>query len=173
MSTLAIGDAWLTTDIPALPRAVGWIHVAPLLRSDFPSAATLAEIARGRRLSLDGQGLVRPARLGEFELDGDYDPELLRDVWVLKLSAEEAAVLGDVAALPVPELVVTHGPAGATLYAEGRVEEIPARAIGGSQTGTGDIFALSYVDARSRGLTPSRAASAATAVVAAILEQER
>ena len=73
-----VGDTWLPADLPALADEVRWVHVAPLARSDFP-AETLAAAARGRRLSLDGQGLVRAGRdSGELELDGDYDPELLR-----------------------------------------------------------------------------------------------
>ncbi|HEY7018163.1 MAG TPA: hypothetical protein VH297_06805, partial [Gaiellaceae bacterium] len=51
----AIGDPWTPADVPALPDAVSWVHVAPLARTDFP-AETLAELARGRQLSYDGQG---------------------------------------------------------------------------------------------------------------------
>jgi sugar/nucleoside kinase (ribokinase family) len=171
MRVLALGDTWLPSDIPALPAAACWIHVAPLLRTDF-SAQTLAALGRGRRLSLDGQGLVRPGRLGELELDADYDPELLREVSVLKLSDEEAAVLGDLGALAVPELLVTHGAAGATVYADGQVEEIPADPIGGNHTGTGDAFSIAYVAARSLGAPPIDAARQATAVVAALLAEE-
>lgn len=168
MEVLSLGDTWLPSDLPALPAGVGWIHVAALLRSDFPPAS-LAALAAGRRLSLDGQGLVRPARVGELVLDADYDPELLRAVWVLKLNEEEAAVLGDPARLGVPELVVTRGARGATVYADGRVEEIPARAVGDNHTGTGDQFAVAYLDGRAGGLDPASAARRATAVVAALL----
>src|SRR5206468_93853 len=75
-------------------RGIDWVHVAPLARSDFP-VETLAELARGRRLSLDGQGLVRPAEIGPLRLDGGYDPALLRAVTVLKLAEEEALLLAD------------------------------------------------------------------------------
>ncbi len=92
---------------------------------------------------------------------------------VLKLSDEEAAVLGDLEALGVPELVVTHGPVGATVYFEGRVEEIPARAIGGNHTGTGDAFSVSYIAARACGLAPAGAARRATAVGASVLSEGR
>jgi sugar/nucleoside kinase (ribokinase family) len=170
MQVLAIGDTWLSSDLPSLPVDADWVHVAPLLRSDFP-AETLATLAQGRRLSLDGQGLVRPGRLGPLELDGRYDPDLLRDVDVLKLSDEEAEVLGDVAGLPVGELLVTHGPHGATVYIDGRPEEIGASAIGGNHTGTGDAFAISYLAARSAGFDPADAARSATAVVAALLSE--
>src|SRR5205823_623776 len=71
---------------------------------------------KGRRLSFDGQGLVRPPRTGPLELDADYDPELLRHVSILKLAEEEAAVLGDLSALDVPEIVVTHGTRGCHVH---------------------------------------------------------
>jgi sugar/nucleoside kinase (ribokinase family) len=171
MRIVALGDTWLPSDLPALPGSARWIHVAPLARSDFP-AETLAAVARGRRLSLDGQGLVRPARTGELELDADYDPELLRHVWVLKLSDEEAAPLGDPAGLPVREVLVTHGSSGATVYARDRVEHVPAFAIGANPTGAGDGFCISYIAARAAGFAPAAAARRATAVVASMLAEE-
>lgn len=171
MELEALGDTWLPEDVPTLPAAVEWVHVAPLARSDFP-AETLAAIAHGRRLSLDGQGLVRVPETGELRLDADYDPELLRHVSVLKLSEEEAEVLGDPAAIPVPEVIVTHGSRGSTLYLAGHPEKVPAFALPAEPTGAGDAFSISYVAARSIGSTPSAAAGYATAVVGAVLGLE-
>jgi sugar/nucleoside kinase (ribokinase family) len=144
------------------------VHVAPLARSDFP-AETLAALGRRRRLSFDGQGLVRVPELGPLRLDTDFDPDLLRHVWVLKLAEEEAAVLGDLAALRVREILVTHGSRGATLYVGGRREEVRARPIAGDPTGSGDAFATAYVVARNAGFAPLGAARRATAVVASLL----
>src|SRR5712692_3092834 len=104
----AIADPW-TPDELELPLA-RWVHVAPLARSDFPPE-TLAALARGRRISLDGQGLVRPARTGLLEPNADYDPDLLRSVSILKLSEDEAELLLDglderaLRRLGVPEIV--------------------------------------------------------------------
>src|SRR5205085_883611 len=53
MTVERLGDAWHPQDVAAVPRAA-WVHVAPLLRGDFP-AEMLAALARGRRLSFDGQ----------------------------------------------------------------------------------------------------------------------
>jgi sugar/nucleoside kinase (ribokinase family) len=142
--------------------------VAPLARSDFPSE-TLARIARGRRLSLDGQGLVRVPALGELRLDSAYDPALLEHVQVLKLAEEEAEVLGDPAALPVPEVLVTYGTRGATVYAEGKVEHVGAFGIDTDPTGAGDAFSIAYIAARDRRLRPVPAARHAAAVVAEML----
>jgi sugar/nucleoside kinase (ribokinase family) len=164
----ALGDRWMPGDVPALPDAASWIHVAPLARSDFP-AETLAAIAEGRRLALDGQGLVRVGEVGELRLDADFDPELLRHVSMLKLSEEEAEVLGDPAALDVPEVIVTHGSRGSTLYLDGRPERVPAFPLGADPTGAGDAFSIAYVAARSIGSSPPAAAGFATAVVGAVL----
>ena len=87
----AIADPWTPEEVEV--RA-SWVHVAPLSRSDFP-AETLAALARGRRVSFDGQGLVRPARTGLLEPDGAYDPEVLRFVSILKIADDEAAMLVD------------------------------------------------------------------------------
>jgi sugar/nucleoside kinase (ribokinase family) len=168
MRVEAVGDSWQPQDVPRLPDAVRWVHVAPLARSDFP-AETLAEIGRRRRLLLDGQGLVRVPKVGPLELDGDFDPELLRHLAALKLSEEEAEVIGDPESLPVREVIVTHGSRGATLYYGGRVERIHTRRLPGDPTGAGDAFSISYVAARSTGLTPSAAAHRGTAVVRALL----
>ena len=59
-------------------------------------------------------------RVGPLQLDADFDPELLRHIWVLKLSDEEAEVVGDVAALGVREVLLTHGSRGATVLVGGR-----------------------------------------------------
>ena len=76
-------------------RRVEWVHVAPLLRGDFPPE-TLERIAHRRRLLLDGHGLIRARRgSARLALDGDFDPALLRHVSILKLADEEAeAILG-------------------------------------------------------------------------------
>ena len=168
MDVLALGDSWAPDELPALPDEVSFVHCAPLARSDFP-AETLAAAARGRRLSLDGQGLVRPERTGPLVLDSDFDPELLRHVWVLKLSDEEAETIGDPTALPVHELLLTHGSRGATIVAKGRTEHVPAFVIDGDPTGAGDAFCISYLAARSKGYAPFAAGRRATAVVASLL----
>ena len=110
-----------------------WVHAGALARSDFP-AETMAELARGRRVSLDGQGLVRPARTGPLELDADFDPEVLRHVTILKLAEEEAeALLGGeptedaLRELGVPEVLVTFGSLGSLVLANGQLERVDAR----------------------------------------------
>lgn len=161
------GDPWSPADADAVPRGA-WVHVAPLLRSDFP-AETLAALARGRRLSLDGQGLVRASDEGPLRLDADFDPAVLEHVQILKLAEEEAEVVGAVDELGVPEVLVTYGPRGSRVYYEGRSEEVGAWPVAADPTGSGDAFSAAYLAGRSRGLTPVSAARRATAVVGALL----
>jgi sugar/nucleoside kinase (ribokinase family) len=174
----AVGDAWTTEDV-ALPPDVAWVHVAPLVRSDFPPSA-LAALARGRRISFDGQGLVRAAEVGAVRLDAAYDPAVLRHVSVLKLAEEEAAViLSDtspttVASLGVPEVVITLGSRGSVVYVNGDATPVPCHPIGDVDlTGCGDAFGVGYLAARSDGLGPVAAARRATALVALLLTSRR
>ena len=169
----AIADPWTPDEVQL--AGASWVHVAPLARSDFP-AETLDALARGRHVSLDGQGLVRPARVGPLEPDGDYDPAVLRSISVLKLSEHEAALLVDglderaLARLGVPEVVVTLGSRGCIVFHEGIAELVRARRVESADpTGAGDAFAAVYITARSRGAAPTAAARRASALVADVL----
>ena len=144
------------------------MHVAPLLRSDFP-AETLAALAHGRRLSFDGQGLVRAAETGPLRLDADFDSALLEHVQILKLAEEEAEVVGAVDELGVPEVLVTYGERGSRVYFNGRSEEVGAWPVAEDPTGSGDAFSAAYLAGRAHGLTPVSAARRATALVGALL----
>jgi sugar/nucleoside kinase (ribokinase family) len=163
----ALGDAWAPRDLAVLP-STRWVHVAPLSRHEFPTE-TIAALARRCRVSFDGQGLVRVPEVGPLKLDDDYDRELLRYLWVLKLAEEEAEVVGDPQSLGVREVIVTQGSRGATVYAAGIKEHVRAHALDVDPTGAGDAFATAYVVARNAGFGPVGAARRATAVVAAVL----
>ncbi len=167
MTVEQLGDAWTPADAAVVPGGA-WVHVAPLLRSDFP-AETLAALARGRRLSLDGQGLVRVAERGPLRLDSEFDPALLEHVQILKLAEEEAEVVGAVDKLGVPEVLVTFGPRGSCVYVGGRAQDVGAWPVAADPTGSGDAFSAAYLVGRSQGLTPTSAARKATAVVGALL----
>jgi sugar/nucleoside kinase (ribokinase family) len=169
MSIEALGDVWQPGDVPELPSG-RWVHVAPLVRGEWP-LETIAALARRRRVSFDGQGLVRARELGPLRLDDDFDRELLRHIWVLKLADEEAEVLGDPAALGVREVLVTHGSRGSTIYYGGRIEDVPAHPVGTDPTGAGDAYATAYIVARNAGFAPPGAARRATAVVASMLSR--
>ncbi|MFN2468997.1 MAG: carbohydrate kinase family protein [Gaiellaceae bacterium] len=179
----AVGSPWNAEDAAwagEVLAGVDWVHVAPLLRSDFGVDA-LAALARGRRLSLDGQGLVRVPASGPLSLDADYDPALLRSVSILKLAEEEALVAAGgvdeeaLRELGVPEVVVTLGSRGAIVCAGGPAELIPTRALPPGSvdaTGAGDAFAAAYLVARAGGSAPPAAARSAAAVVSGVLTGE-
>jgi sugar/nucleoside kinase (ribokinase family) len=118
----------------------------------------------------DGQGLVRTRKIGALALDGSLDRSALRHVSILKLSVEEAEALADdPRELGVPEVLVTRGVEGATVYAPDGAHEIPARRVAADPTGAGDAFAAGYLAARAHGHVPASAARRATALVAALL----
>src|SRR5918992_2185 len=174
MTVDGLGDPWTPDDARGwIAGAVGrseWVHAAGLARSDFP-AESLAELARGRRLSLDGQALVRPGRTGPLELDADSAPAVLEHVTVLKLAEEELEATGrEPADFGVPEVLVTRASRGSFVYAGGRVEEVRARPVGSADlTGSGDAFMAAYLAARAAGQRPLGAARRATALVYGLL----
>ena len=169
-----IGDVWSPQDVVQLPYGA-WVHVGPLLRGDFP-ARTLAAIARGRRISLDGQGLTRVRAVGPLQLERDPDlDQLLRLVSILKLAEEEAvALVGGLdaealAGLGLPEVVVTFGSRGSLVIAGGKATEVKARYVATDPTGSGDAFAATYLASRASGHAPPAAARRATELVGAML----
>ena len=182
MTVDAIGQPWSPSDAESLAPAVGWVHVAPLLRSDFPADALVALAADGRVLSFDGQGLVRAPELGPMRVDASFDPAVLEPISILKLAEDEAVVLAggtfherDATALAAPEILVTFGSAGCTLYVEGDSEHVPAAwpVLGVQTTGAGDVFMVGYVAARSDGEDPKAAAELASELVARMLDERK
>jgi sugar/nucleoside kinase (ribokinase family) len=175
MHVEAIGEPWCEGDEPdRVLRLVEWIHVAPLLRDDFPPEA-LERIARRRRVLLDAHGLVRPRRVGPLALDADFDRALLRHVAILKLSEEEAhtilggADLEELRELGVPEVVVTFGAGGSLVLTRDAAVRVTAQPARGDPTGAGDAFSVAYLSARAGGHRPISAARRASALVTALL----
>jgi sugar/nucleoside kinase (ribokinase family) len=174
-----VGEPWAADDLrgwvaEALDDAE-WVQVAPLARGEFGPDA-IRELARGRRLLLDAQGLVREAHTGPLVLAGEPDPDVLRHLTVLKLAYEEAeALLGGydeatLLGLGVPEVLVTFGSHGCSLLADGELTEVRARAVDRDPTGAGDAFGAGYVAARNAGAAPRDAARRAADLVSELLE---
>jgi sugar/nucleoside kinase (ribokinase family) len=181
MGVTAIGTTWQPDDAAALAPDVVWVHVAPLLRSDFP-AATLSALADGRRLSFDGQGLVRVPRVGPLTTDADFDPAVLASVTTIKLSEEEARMVArgpfdrsSAAALGVPEVLLTLGSHGAVVFTDGGDTFVPAAwpVLGVQTTGAGDAFMVGYATSRADGHDPVQAARDASRLVAEMLEARK
>jgi sugar/nucleoside kinase (ribokinase family) len=177
MGLAAIGDTWRPEDVPSLPDAVRWVHVAPLARSDFP-AETIAALARdGRRLLLDAQGVVRLGTTGPLAEDSNVDPAIFRELAILTMNELEAqALVGGtdperLRSLGVAEVVLTRASRGAVAVTGGQATEIPAARVEGAvdPTGAGDSFALVYLEARSRGAEPAEAGAHAARVVAELI----
>lgn len=180
MGVTAVGQQWSPEDVQALDPAVTWVHVAPLLRSDFPPRTLAALAADGRRVSFDGQGLVRVPRPGPLAVDARFDRALLGSLSVLKLAEDEAHVVAggafgadEARALGVAEVLVTLGSAGSVVHAGGRAVHVPAAwpVLGVETTGAGDLFMVAYVAARSEGAEPVEAARSASALVAGVLDE--
>lgn len=182
MTVHAVGPQWQPADVEAARIDSQWVHVAPLLRSDFPVDTLRRLVADGRLISYDGQGLVRRPQAGPLTLDADFDPSVLSSIHILKLADDEVAVLADAGfgvevahGLGVPEIVVTHGSGGSDLYLADQRIAVPAtwRVSGVQATGAGDMFAVTYVAGRAQGRTPVRAATDAARFVAEQLEIRR
>ena len=182
MSVEAIGPVWGEAEIEAADPNTTWVHLAPLLRTDFPPG-TLALLAqRGHRVAYDGQGLVRADRLGPLVVDRHYPPELLQNIDVLKLAEDEALIVADgpfdesaAERLAVPEILVTYGSEGCDIYTENRCVRVPAawRVDNVQTTGAGDMFTSCYVANRAAGADPAAAAKVASELVATELEKRR
>ena len=178
-----IGHTWSEADIDRLEIDSEWVHLAPLLRSDFPVATVARLAARGHRVAYDGQGLVRVPQIGELTLDARYDPQLLRHLTVIKLSEDETAVVasehGRERALQklsdIPELLLTHGSRGAEIRAGGTLSHVaPDRVVADVQTtGAGDVFMIAYLIGRARDLAPAAAATLGAEVAAAMLAERK
>ena len=167
------GERWRPSDLDDL-ELEQWVHAAPLLEGDVDADVLRAIADRGCRISFDGQGLIRRRATGPLRLGPPGDRGLLRLVDVLKLSQEEAQVLGcEAAELGVEEVIVTRGSQGATVYAGGRVEDIrPSRIVEGAEpTGAGDAFVAGYVTARAAGVDPAEAAAFAAELVVELLAE--
>ena len=180
MTVEALGDPWTPESLRDARINTTWVHLAALLRSEFPAEAVAQLRGAGHCVSLDGQGLVRIARRGPMAVDNRYDPAILGEVSVRKLADDEAPVIAGgeftettAARLGVPEILVTFGSAGADVYLDGRRSHVcaPRRISGVHTTGSGDMFAVSYAAARAAGRDPIAAAQAACALVARVLER--
>ena len=156
MAVDVVGDPWHEDELRL--DGIEWAYVAPLLRGEID----VGWVAQGRRVLLDGHGIVRVPEAGPLRLDGNFDRDTLRHVAMLKLADEEEKAAGPV---DVPELIVTHGARGATVNGV----HVKAEPVDGDPTGAGDMFGAAYLVSRSEGADPVAAAQRATALVSELL----
>ncbi len=183
MVLYSIGHTWSEEDIDELQIDSEWVHLAPLVRTDFSVAAVARLAARGHRVGYDGQGLVRVPQIGELTFDARYDPEMLPHLTTLKLSEDETAVVasadGRERALErlshIPELLLTHGSRGAEVRSDGTHSQVaPDQVVADVQTtGAGDVFMIAYLIGRARDLAPVAAAALGANVAATMLAERK
>jgi sugar/nucleoside kinase (ribokinase family) len=181
MNVDAVGDPWTTSDIEGWAagalEGVGWLQVAGLLRSHFPTDVVASLARGGRRLLLDAQGVLRRARTGPLQRDDDVDRDAFAHLAVLKVNEDEGRILAgglepeQLRALGAEETLLTLGSRGALVIAGDTVAEVPAHPARGAvdPTGAGDSFSVVYLDGRARGLAPAAAAERASAAVAELI----
>ena len=157
-------------EVPPAWRGAAVVHLGPVAGECDPA---LVEIFPGSFLGVTPQGWMRrwdqEGRVGPAPWDGAEAVLARADAVVL--SQEDVA--GDEAQVArwarlTPLLVLTRGPAGCTLFVDGRAEDVPATPIPEvDPTGAGDIFAAAFFVLIQRGWSPLEAARFANCVAAA------
>ena len=133
--------------------------------------------ARGHRLVVDAQGLVRHGRVGPLVSDGDVDPALLGHITALKLNDEEAVQLcggtdeESLRSLGIPEIVLTLGSDGALIISGDVTTRVDAVPIEAPSTRPAPVTpsSSSYAAARERGVGPHEAGLIASRFVSTII----
>jgi sugar/nucleoside kinase (ribokinase family) len=114
--------------------------------------------------------------------DADYPPELLSSVTALKLSEQEAQVVAggspfgsdEAAALGVPEVLLTLGSRGVTVFTDDGETLVTGRAVEDvNATGAGDTFMVAYAAERAAGRDTLEAAEQACTFVSEVLEARK
>ncbi len=160
-------------------------HFGPLTREDIPLQVLRRAVGKAKIVSLDVQGMVRPARLGVITQEDRADKKKwLACVHILKADETEAFILSGetamdraavvLASFGPEEVVITLGHRGSLVYtAAQRLHKIPGwtpRRLA-DPTGCGDTYMAGYLYERLRGTTPEMAARFAAAMATLKLER--
>jgi len=165
-------------------RLSAWaFHFGPLVNRDIPLPVLKEAAGKASVVSLDVQGMVRPARLGMITQEDRADKERWLE-WVdfLKADATEAFILSGerdmdraaavLASFGPIEVVITLGSRGSLICAQQRLHRIPSwtpRRLA-DPTGCGDTYMAGYLYQRLKGKTPETAGRFAAAMAALKLE---
>jgi sugar/nucleoside kinase (ribokinase family) len=147
--------------------------LCPVFREVDPA---FADLLRPRLLAVAPQGWMRKIGEGgrvEWSPWDGSEPVLARAsaLFFSEEDAPAAEALGAAYAERVPIVVLTRGPRGATIWAEGarfEVPAVPAREV--DPTGAGDVFAAAFLVARLEGAEAREAARFAAAAAACAVE---
>jgi sugar/nucleoside kinase (ribokinase family) len=158
-------------------------HVGPLTNQDIPVLLLAQLPATARFVSLDVQGMLRPAHVGPvIEQDWPEKRAGLAFVDILKADEKEALILSGektvdrsasaLASLGPREVVITMGSRGSVIYAKRNLHRIPCyspRKIE-DPTGCGDTYVAGYLYQRLKGAAPEMAGRFAAAMATLKLE---
>ena len=177
----SVGTPFSAEDVTKLSA---WaFHFGPLVKQDIPLPVLKQAGKRGKIVSLDVQGMVRPARLGTITQEDWADKKKwLQYVHILKANETEAFILSGennmdraaavLASFGPKEVVITLGGRGSLVYTGHRLHKIPSwaprRLV--DPTGCGDTYMAGYLYERLRGKTPEMAARFAAAMASLKLE---
>jgi sugar/nucleoside kinase (ribokinase family) len=155
-----VGQDIIITDIPAHFWDSQWMHISPVLQEVESSIITKAK-QKGAHVSVDVQGYVRKRTSKQDHRITSSQwksfPDVAKDIDVLKADLDEICHLTqqttfDKGAQVAHEMgcnlvLITRGQEGSFLYANDRLYEIPALApdIVSDHTGSGDVFAISFI----------------------------
>jgi sugar/nucleoside kinase (ribokinase family) len=171
----SVGAPFSPEDVETI--AATSFHVGPLTNQDIPTAFLKQLAKRPGIVSLDVQGMLRPARPGEVR-EGDWpEKEIgLGNIDILKTDEREALVLSGqeaadkaapvLASFGPKEVIITMGSRGSLIYAEGTLHRIPCcnPSKTGYPTGCGDTYMAGYLYQRIKGATPEWAGKFAAAM---------
>ena len=177
----SIGNPFSRKDVEKIMATL--FHVGPLTSRDIP-VDLLGQLAiRKKIVSLDVQGMLRPARVGAVsEEDWPEKRKGLACVDILKADEKEALVLSEekvveraaaaLASLGPKEVIVTMGSHGSLVYAEEALHRIPCYCPKKTKdpTGCGDTYIAGYLYQRLKGTAPEMAGRFAAAMATLKLE---
>ncbi|MDY6954039.1 MAG: PfkB family carbohydrate kinase [Thermodesulfobacteriota bacterium] len=174
----AMGTPFVAKDVAKIGAKA--FHLGPLFRRDMALKVLEKAAKEAKTISLDVQGMVRPARLGQvIQQDWPDKKKWLGLVHVLKANAQEALILSGerdaegaaavLASFGPKEVVITAGGRGSVVYAAGTIYRIPSFSPRNlvDPTGCGDTYVAAYLCKRLRGASPEDAGrfAAATATI--------
>ena len=164
----AMGTPFSAKDVEGISASA--VHLGPLVNMDMPLQVLKQAATKAKIVSLDVQGLVRPACLGRVTQQGWPDKETwLECVHILKADETEAFILSGekdvkraaaaLAALGAREVIITLASRGSLVYANSILYNIPAwpstKVV--DPTGCGDTYMAGYLYERLRGTSAEMA----------------
>jgi sugar/nucleoside kinase (ribokinase family) len=172
---LETSDPICADDVPPQWYRADLVQLGPLHREDLDPEIGART---GGIVGIDVQGLVRVAgtdRLAACPGIGDF----VAHAGIVQASESELEAVLDgestedfIRQHALAEMLVTRGPRGVLLIAQGEPVEIPAVPIAGTRpVGAGDVFLASYLFCRAEGRAPRDAAARALRVCATYIER--